>query len=166
MKKALTIALAASLFTFSAQPSQAQDKVKLIEGSARILKRVLTQAKAKQWKAACSSYKEHIAYKQRHNLFDYIPVTGTGRVRELQLKQNKLTSEANGLVNSNGKDICSKAGMSWVNVALPTPPSSVRTSSSVSSNIRSHCEREWGTNYRMVKYCVDQQTKAANALGY
>ena len=140
--------------------------MKLTAESTRILKRALNQAKAKQWKASCTTYKSHVAYKQRHNLFAYTPVTGTGRLRELQLQQNKLTSEANGLVNSNGKFLCKKAGMSWVNVALPTPPSSAQTSSNVSSNIRSHCEREWGTNYRMIKYCVDQQTKAANALGY
>ena len=48
-------------------------------------------------------------------------------------------------------------------VVRSTPVAAV---SNVSSNIRSRCEKEWGTNYRMVKYCIDQQTEAARSLGY
>ena len=36
----------------------------------------------------------------------------------------------------------------------------------VERNIRERCEREWGTDYRMIRYCVDKQTEAARSLGY
>ena len=36
----------------------------------------------------------------------------------------------------------------------------------VERNIRERCERKWGTNYRMVRYCIDRQTEAARSLGY
>lgn len=30
--------------------------------------------------------------------------------------------------------------------------------------IKADCEAKWGTNYRMIKYCVNQQAEAVNSL--
>ena len=68
-------------------------------------------------------------------------------------------------------------------IALPVLPGSFATSKrpsgapspqqiatsktfSVERNIRERCERKWGTDYRMIRYCIDQQTEAARTLGY
>lgn len=32
--------------------------------------------------------------------------------------------------------------------------------------IESNCERKWGTNYRMVRYCIEKQTSAKSAVSY
>lgn len=36
----------------------------------------------------------------------------------------------------------------------------------VERNIRERCEQRWGTDYRMIRYCIDKQTEAARSLGY
>jgi hypothetical protein len=62
----------------------------------------------------------------------------------------------------------------WVEATNPPRPSGapspqqIATSKkfSVKRNIRERCERKWGTDYRMVRYCVDRQTEAARSLGY
>ena len=52
----------------------------------------------------------------------------------------------------------------------PKAPSSQLVASSnkynVEQNIRERCERKWGTDYRMIRYCIDTQTEAARSLGY
>ena len=63
----------------------------------------------------------------------------------------------------------------WALPALPSKrpsgaPSPQQIASSkkydVERNIRERCERRWGTDYRMIRYCVDKQTEAARSLGY
>ena len=76
-------------------PALANNDLALQKESNRMLKQALNQVNAGQWKAACATYKANVAYRQRHNLFAYTAVTGTGRLRELQLKQNKVLKEAN-----------------------------------------------------------------------
>lgn len=34
----------------------------------------------------------------------------------------------------------------------------------ISSSIRESCEKKWGNDYRMVKYCIENQTKAKNNI--
>ncbi|MCK5536071.1 MAG: hypothetical protein KAI79_04545 [Bacteroidales bacterium] len=46
----------------------------------------------------------------------------------------------------------------FINTDKPTK--TYKAQNSYSSNIMSNCEGKWGTDYRMVKYCVDKQTKA------
>ena len=90
-------------------------------------------------------------------------VKGSEKLKGLTVKLNGMKAKLNKLSNEHGPWICGKAGMAWGRAALPEAPAG---GSSVSANIRTRCEREWGTNYRMVRYCVDQQTKAARSLGY
>lgn len=47
-------------------------------------------------------------------------------------------------------------------------PQQIATSKkfSVERNIRDRCEKKWGTNYRMIRYCIDKQAEAARSLGY
>ncbi len=39
-------------------------------------------------------------------------------------------------------------------------------SNSIDPTIMARCQKKWGNDYRMVKYCVDLQTKAKSDLGY
>ena len=33
------------------------------------------------------------------------------------------------------------------------------------ADIRSNCFKQWNTNYRMVEFCIEQQSDSANRLG-
>ena len=161
----LFTALAA--LTLVAAPVQAS--VALQKQANTILEASLTAAKAGDWKTACLKYKENLAFKTRHGLYEFDPVVGSAQAQNLIHKRNEINAKANAMTNGNGKFLCGKAGMTWTNVNTPTTYSrgtSVSTVSNVSSNIRSRCEKEWGTDYRMVKYCIDKQTEAARSLGY
>jgi len=48
--------------------------------------------------------------------------------------------------------------------SAPAPPRQSGAQASAGSIIRSHCSSEWGTDYRMVEYCVNQQTEAHSKL--
>ena len=137
---------------------------KQIEQTITITRRALAAAKRNDWKTACREYKNLTAYKTKVGGFNYTPVTGTGRLRTLQIEYNSKVTESNNLHNKNGASLCNKAGMTWAHVSMPAPPSTSSLNASVSSTIRAHCDNKWGTDYRMVKYCVDQQTKAYNSL--
>ena len=41
---------------------------------------------------------------------------------------------------------------------------SIITINLLSSEIESTCSRQWGTDYRMVKYCIKEQTKSRNSI--
>ena len=43
--------------------------------------------------------------------------------------------------------------------------SSFKQKHNLSNPIKQACSAKWGTDYVMVKYCYDQQTKAKNSLG-
>ena len=151
--------------TFIAAPSYASqsNELALQEQGTQMLKASLRAAQAQNWASACRKYKEFTAFKTRHGLWQFKPVTGSAKVQALIHEQNKLTAEANAMANSNGKKLCGNAGMAWTTISVPT---SYSPTTSVSSNIRSFCEKKWGINYRMIKYCIDKQSAAASSLGY
>ena len=161
----LFTALAA--LTLIAAPVQAST---LQNQANEILEEALTAAKAGNWKTACLKYKENHAFKAQRGLDEFTPVTGSAKAQNLIHKANEIKAKSNAMTNETGQFLCSKkAGMTWTNVNTPTTYSrsaTVSTVSNVSSNIRSRCEKEWGTDYRMVKYCIDKQTAAARSLGY
>ena len=158
----LFTALAA--LTLIAAPVQAS--VALLEQSNTIVKASLAAAKAGNWKTACLKYKESHDFRTRHGLNQFTPVAGSAEAQRLIHEENELTAKANAMTNGNGNFLCGKAGMTWVNVNVPTTYSRSTSASNVSNNIRNRCEKEWGTDYRMVKYCIDKQTAAARSLGY
>ena len=157
------IAIAALLLV--AAPAQAKtpslDEIKQVNS---YLQQVLAAAKRSDFKTACTKYKTLSQYKLKTGGFNYRAISGSPKMQSLQRQLNDNTAKSNQMHNKTGADLCGKAGMKWINVSLPTAPHSQL--SSVSSNIRNHCESRWGTDYRMIKYCVDKQTKAATSLGY
>ena len=158
----LFTALAA--LTLIAAPVQAS--VALREQSNAILDASLAATKTGNWKTACLKYKEHHDFETRHGLNQFRPVAGSAEMQRLIHKRNELVAEGNAMTNDNGNFLCGRAGMAWVNVNVPTTYSRSASTSNVSSNIRNRCENEWGTDYQMVKYCINQQTEAARSLGY
>ena len=134
--------------------------------SIPMLKKSLAYQKAGDWKNACTTYKAHAKFKQDNGLFNYVEVSGSSKLRTLLNNYNRLTAEANSNVNSVGSGICQKAGMTWTDVVMPTPPTTVASTRSVSGTIRRQCEQKWGTDFRMVKWCIDKQSEAARSLGY
>jgi hypothetical protein len=88
--------------------------------------------------------------------------------KRLIIKGNVLIAEANSMVNKSGLYLCGKANMPWMNVDLPAIYSSPASTTdlSVGRIIRVQCEEKWGTDFRMIRYCIDQQTEAAKSLGY
>ena len=141
-------------------PAQARPSADEIRQNNKILKQAVKYAEAGNFKDACTTFKKFTQAKLTVGGFNYNP-GNSSHAR----KYNQNVAKTNDMHNGNGRFLCEKAGMIWIDVALPQQAAASQVSS-VSSNIRSHCEREWGTNYRMIKYCVDTQTKAANALGY
>ena len=160
--KLLTALAALTLIAAPSHASQSQE-LALQKQSNEILKASVTAAKAGDWKTACRKYKEHSAFQTRHAMYQFKPVTGTAKIQSLIHRQNEIRAKANTTTNSSGKFLCGKAGMTWTTVNVPT--TYVQTTN-VSSNIRNGCEKKWGTDYRMIKYCVDKQTEAARSLGY
>ena len=160
--KLFTALAALTLITAPSHASQSQE-LALQKQANGILKASLTAAKAGDWKTACLKYKESYAFRAQHGLTQFKPVTGSAQMQSSIRRQNELIAKANAPINENGKFLCGKAGMTWTTVNVPT--TSVQTTN-VSSNIRNGCEKKWGTDYRMIKYCVDKQTEAARSLGY
>ena len=62
----------------------------------------------------------------------------------------------------------------WVQATYPPRPSGAPSPQQIASskkfdvqrNIRERCESKWGTDYRMIRYCINRQTEAARSLGY
>ncbi|RPG08599.1 MAG: hypothetical protein CBE01_005870 [Planctomycetaceae bacterium TMED241] len=158
----------------NAMPAIAAMSPEKIEQSNTILRQALNAAQSADWETACKRYKEYAEFKKLHNGFDYDTVIGkSGRIRELTTELNKKIRESNGNLNQSGSFLCGEAGMAWTNYVMPAAPASafgsvnhVNSTSSVAGNIRARCEREWGTDYEMVRYCIDNQTEAARSLGY
>ena len=79
----------------------------------------------------------------------------------------------NGLLTATFIVVSASAGFAvgthyYANADLPTKLEVQRVTQKVISpgpTIRERCNGEWGTNYAMVKYCIDRQTKAARSLG-
>jgi hypothetical protein len=157
----LSPALAA--FTLIAAPIQAS--VALHRQHQAMLEESLAALRAGNLKKACLTYKEAYDFSSLHGFDQFQPVIGSAKVQSLIHERNELRAKSNVLTNKSGKSVCSKAGMTWAKPILPTTYIQ-STSSSVSSNIRSRCEKEWGTDYVMVKHCIDEQTAAARSLGY
>jgi hypothetical protein len=71
---------------------------------------------------------------------------------------------------------CKDAQGNWTKeactgAAAPATPASNPTSAHVAANnpealkVKAHCAAKWEADFRMQKYCVDQQTEAAMKLG-
>ncbi len=153
---------ALAAFTLIAAPVQASD---YRQKHTEMLEESLAALQSGNYKKACLTYKEAYDFSTLHGLNQFQPVTGSAKLQSLTHRINEITAKANELTNKSGKSVCSKAGMIWGKPILPTTHSQ-STSSPVSRNIRSRCEKEWGTNYVMVKHCIDEQTAAARSLGY
>lgn len=162
MKPLLIIASAVLI----AAPVQASELHLLKESNVK-LTAALTAAKAENWVLACTKYTEAQQFRTKHKLDVMKPLVGSTEKQRSIHKQNVITAKANSIVNSNGSFLCGKAGIPWTNLNLVTTYTAPSPSgSSVSSIIRTQCESEWGTDYRMIKYCIDKQTAAAESLGY
>ena len=168
----LFTALAA--LTLIAAPVVAAPSTDQLEQAKQIVSSSLEAAKQGDWSTACSRYKAYQNYRQQTGQTVFIPVNGqTLKLRDLQHGNNEVTAQINATANDSGKFLCGKAGVTWSHLNLDTTYSRfsqvtgpVTKVSSVSQNIRNRCEKEWGTDYRMVKYCIDKQTNAARSLGY
>lgn len=165
LKQPMKLFTALAALTLIAAPAHASrsQELALQKQSNGILEASLRAAQAGNWKTACLKYKENYAFRTQHGLNQFKPVTGSAQMQSLIRRQNELKAKSNAQTNKSGKFLCGKAGMTWTTVNVPT--TSVQTTN-VSSNIRNGCEKKWGTNYRMIKYCVDKQTEAARSLGY
>ena len=162
MKKLLAI----TALLLVAAPVQAQNaSADQLDKSGEILKEALEASNRKDWKTACIKYKAYGAEMAKTGGFNYQTVSGSAAVQVIQRRINGQQLRLNNMHNKNGAGLCKLAGMEWEHRSMPTPPSNSQTSS-VSSIIRNNCEREWGTDYSMVKYCIDKQTNAARSLGY
>lgn len=162
MKK--LIAITALLLV--AAPVQAQNTSSdQLKKSGDLLEESVQAARRKDWKTACIKYKAYGASMAKTGGFNYQPVSGSAAKQAVERRINDKQLQVNNIHNKNGAGLCKLAGIKWEHRSMPTPPSTSQASS-VSSTIRNDCEREWGTNYRMIKYCIDQQTKAARSLGY
>ena len=126
-------------------------------------KEALTLAKAGNRKAACLKYNEGTKYMQQHGLdqFQAVPTTGSIKLINLTHSLNAAIAKVNS--QNSSVSLCAGTGISPVLNAGPT--SYTRPSSSGGSLILSQCRAEWGTKYRMVKYCVDRQSEAKRSLG-
>ena len=131
-----------------------------------ILESALAAVNSNDWKTACLQYNEHYAFSTRHRLNQFKPATGSVKRQRLIHDSNALIAKSNAMTNSNGKAICNNAGMDWTWVDVPTDYTKPTLASTVSDNIRRRCEQEWGTDYKMVRFCVKGQTAAARSLGY
>ena len=150
-----------------AVPAQASTN-DLLRQEVDLTKEALAAAKVENWSLACRKYKEYVAFKLKNNLHVMKPLTGSQKAQELTHKSNVLTAKINSSVNSNGSFLCKNAGIPWTTVNLQTTYTAALPSSSnnVSSIIRTQCVQKWGTDYRMIKYCIDKQSAAAQSLGY
>ena len=80
------------------------------------------------------------------NLLESNPSKYPSSRKVMEKLTNKLKTHSN--------SVCRKAG-------LPT----LTQGSENNSGILSNCRSKWGTDYRMIKYCVDKQTAARRSLG-
>ena len=162
----MKIFTALAALTLIAAPAQALPTPQTAEQAVKLMQAVITENKAGNWSAACLKYKETHAFRAHHKLDQFIPVTGSAARRNLIHEANAAIARINSGVNETGRNLCGKAGITWTHANLPTVYSPGTSVSTVSNNIRTRCEKKWGTNYRMIKYCVDKQTEAARSLGY
>ena len=171
MKRFIAIAATITCCMGNEMPANASMSTKKMEQAQTMLQKSLDAAKKSDWKTACTRYKEYAEFKKTNKGFEYDTVVGTtGKVRELTIQLNKKIKQSNEYLNKNGSRICKIANMSWTNYVMPAAPASAfgsaNSASSVAGNIRSRCERKWGTDYEMVRYCIDRQSEAARSLGY
>ena len=151
-----------------AAPGQAENLLILRKQGNKLLEDSLNAANSKNWALACSKYKEASNFAAKHGLNEFRPVTGTPEEKRLIIKGNVLIAEANSMENKNGLYLCGKANMPWVKLDLPTTYNSPASTTdlSVGRIIRLQCEEKWGTDFQMIRYCIDQQTEAAQSLDY
>jgi hypothetical protein len=126
--------------------------------------RALQQLRNKDYAGTCKTYQKYYDYRVSIGHHEFDQITGTAQRQKIIREINKTISDINSSQNKNGPIICNRAGMDWGRPALPVLQSA--SGSSVSQNIRERCEREWGTDYAMIRYCIDRQTEAAESLGY
>ena len=158
-----------------ASPAMARPTSKQLSTAKDHTNAVLTAYKQGNKSKACNLYIKAVDYREQQGITKMWPVTpgGSAKLNDLEHKQNELTAELNQSTNKLGKSLC---GSRWVYRNLITSytrassntGNTIRTSTggSVTNNIRSRCEKKWGTDYEMVAYCVKNQTEAARSLGY
>ena len=158
-----------------ASPAMARPTLEQTRQAKTDAQSVLDAVKRGDNATACSLYIKAADYKEQTGQAKFWPVTLTSaKGQRIQHESNEITAKLNAMVNKNGKALC---GSRWVYRNWPTSysrSSGVNNSINVSNTgssyvnaiIRSRCEKEWGTDYRMVAYCVKNQTKAARSLGY
>lgn len=153
-------------------PAIARPTLEQINKSKNNSQLTLDALKRGDRKLACDLAIKDLKYKESTGQNRFWPITLTSaKGRELQHKHNETTARINKLQHENGKSLC---GSRWTFVSGPTVYSRNDTSvvqasnntSMVDSNIRKRCEKEWGTDYEMIVYCIKKQTKAARELGY
>ena len=159
------------IFAFAvliAAPGHAENLLNLRAKSTKMLDDLLCVTKSKNWRLACSKYKEYLNFETKHGLNEFRSVIGHSEEKRLIIKGNILIAEANSMVNKSGLYLFSKANMPWINVDLPAICSSPASTTdlSVGRIIRVQCEEKWGTDFQMIRYCIDQQIEAAQSLGY
>lgn len=117
----------------------------------------------------CKGFKELAELTISQNSHVFLPIAGkTEDVREAEHEVNEAVADMNKMIMENGSSYCKRAGMPW-NYNLETSysrNSRVINTSNVNIIIRQKCEDKWGTDFVMIKYCIEQQSKAARSLGY
>ena len=158
-----------------ASPAMARPTLDQYKTAKRLTSDVLTAYEKGNKAEVCDLYIKSVDYREQTGVSKVWPVTAGGSVKlvDLEHKQNENIVALNAGTNKLGKSLC---GSRWVYRNLTTSYSRVSSNSngtiltgsgsSVSANIRNHCEKEWGTDYEMVAYCVKNQEEAARSLGY
>lgn len=155
-----------------ASPAMAKPTLEQYKTAKRLTADVLTAYKQGNRSEACDLFIKAVDYREQTGVNKIWPVTagGSAKLIDLEHQKNEHVVELNAGTNKLGKSLC---GTRWVYRNLTTSYSRAsgvikvsNAGSSVSANIRNHCEKEWGTDYEMVAYCVKNQEEAARSLGY
>jgi hypothetical protein len=151
-------------------PIDLDKRLAMIKHSNQLEEKALEAAEKKDWKLACSAYNERTLYRQKNklDLFRPVPENEIKSISNIIHKTNVLVAKQNGMTNRTAEYFCGKAGKKAVlNTAEAVYegvyiPINKKTSDDL---ILSNCRKEWGNDYRMIKYCVDEQVKARDYLG-
>jgi len=168
MKKAIHAFAAAALLAAPLHANAAPDHIALLKQRNSLTESAAKFAEKGNYPQACDAYIKQADFSEKHGLQLFRPLAGSAKRRDLISRGNLVTAKSNGYINSNGEFLCGKANKTWKTRNWPTVvPAAYRVDVQISQEdpIKLACMKEWGTNYRMVKYCYDKQTEAKRALG-
>lgn len=136
----------------------------------KLLDEALIAKGSKDWVTACNKYNERTLYRQKNKLDLFMPIPKNATASEVSSihRTNITIGKLNGMTNEMAEDYCGKAGMKAVlNTAEVVYEGVYIPVKRKTSDIRifTNCRKKWGDDYRMIKFCFEEQTKARNSLG-